>query len=356
MAGCSSEVVPTNTPSPGDSAPTETPTPTDTPTPTVTPSATPTPLGPPTPLADINAITATGDFGKQPTVSAPYPFSVDKTDARALIVGTGPDVVADSIIELHYIGIDAATGVTFDSSFDRGTMLLTGQDGTFYSNASGQPSPMITGFSKSLMGQKSGSRVLMVITSADGYDPDGNSGAGINPGDTLIFVVDILASSVDAPTGTHLADGNQWVSVTDNGGKPTAQVIAGMAAPSDLQTTVLTQGTGRPVSADDAVYVNFLIQDYATGKTIENSYTGEGVATSDASSSGVSPQIDLLSNLIPGWRQALLGKPIGSRVLIIVPGNLAYPQGNATPTIAPNATLVCVVDVLFSFIPPQQTS
>jgi peptidylprolyl isomerase len=44
---------------------------------------------------------------------------------------------------------------------------------------------------KGLEGQTVGSRVLLVISPADGY-PDGNATPSIKPGETLVMVVDLL--------------------------------------------------------------------------------------------------------------------------------------------------------------------
>jgi len=316
LAGC--------TPS-GDETPTETPTddPTET-TPTLNPTT--------TTLTSVDEILVSGDFGTQTSVTAPYPFEVEETICDARIPGTGATVGEHSVVELQYTGINATTGQTFDSSFFNQAPLL-GQNGYF-----------VEGFNNCLTDSKAGSRVLMAISGPDGYDEGGgNPDAGINVGDTLLFVVDIVAVEYEGPEGQHLADGNQWVTVTDEDGVPTATIKTGVPAPTTLQVTVLTQGTGRTVEASDAVYVNFLQMDYATGKTIENSFTDGG-----------GPQADMLANLIPGWRNALVNQPMGSRLLIIVPGDLAYPQGNESPAVAPNATLVFVVDILFSFVPQSQ--
>lgn len=323
--GCSgNQNLDTTTSSPSASQPA---TPEDT-TPTATASV------PKQTLAGFDSIAVTGDYNTQPSVTAPYPFKVDKTICQTTIQGNGVDVSADAVVELQYTGIDASSGTTFDSSFFNGQTLL-GQNGYF-----------VPGFNQCLTGQKVGSRVVMMITGKDGYDSaGGNSQVGIAVGDTLLFVVDVIAAQYSGPTGQHMADGNTWVSVTDKNGVPTAKINPGVAAPTDLQSTVLVQGTGRAIDANDAVYVNFLEMDFATGKVIDSSYNSAGGA-----------QVDLLANLIPGWRNAMVGQPMGSRLLIIVPGNLAYPQGNATPSIKPNATLVFVVDVLFSFIPQQQSS
>jgi len=315
----------------GCTAPTDTTTPTDTPTDTDTTTA-PT-IGDMQTITDFSAITVSGDFATQPTVTAPYAFNVDKTICETLIEGTGVDVKEKSVVELQYTGINATTGQTFDSSFFNMQPLI-GQNGYF-----------VPGFNKCLTGAKAGSRVVMVVSGPDGYDDQGgNSDAGINVGDTLLFVVDVVAVQYETAEGQHLADGNQWASVTVNKDNiPSLTINKGVPAPTDLQVTVLTQGTGRQVDAGDAVYLDFLWVDYATGKEIDNSYT-----------SGGGPQANMLADLIPGWRTALVGQPMGSRLLIIVPGDQAYPQGNATPSVSPGATLVFVVDILFSWVPQSQ--
>jgi len=307
-------------------------TPTDTPETTDTTTTSPT-LGEMQTLDNLDGITVTGDPTAEPTVDAAYPFNVEKTICKTIIEGTGAEVGDESILDTQYLGINASTGESFDSSWSRGQSMVGQMGGSW-----------IAGWDICLKGQKSGSRVLMAITGADGYDSMINAGqdpgAGISLGDTLMFVVDILAVEYTAPEGQHLADGNQWATVTDNNGVPTIAINPGATAPADLQVQVLTQGVGRPVAASDIFIGDFVMVDFATGKEIDNSFTD-----------GSQPPYNLVTNLLPGLRTALEGQPLGSRLLIVVPGDLAYPQGNATPSIAPNATLVMVVDLLFSCDP-----
>ena len=51
---------------------------------------------------------------------------------------------------------------------------------------------VIKGWDQGLVGQKVGSRVMLVIPPDDGYGTSGNTSAGIKGSDTLVFVVDIL--------------------------------------------------------------------------------------------------------------------------------------------------------------------
>ena len=62
------------------------------------------------------------------------------------------------------------------------------------------------GFGKGLTGQKQGSRVLIGITGPDGYDASGgNQQIDVQVGDTLLFVVDIVAVPLDGPKGEKVA-------------------------------------------------------------------------------------------------------------------------------------------------------
>ena len=53
---------------------------------------------------------------------------------------------------------------------------------------------VVAGFQKAIAGQKVGSTVAVAMTSADGY-ADGQPGAGIQPGDSLVFAIKILDAS-----------------------------------------------------------------------------------------------------------------------------------------------------------------
>ena len=91
---------------------------------------------------------------------------------------------AGDTVTVHYTGVVWATGKTFDSSWTRGTPASFATTG------------VIPGFGKALVGQKVGSQVIAVIPPADGYGakvPPNQT--DITPTSTLVFVVDILATS-----------------------------------------------------------------------------------------------------------------------------------------------------------------
>ena len=52
-----------------------------------------------------------------------------------------------------------------------------------------------------------------------------------------------------------------------------------------------------------------------------------------------------VSSLIPGLQNGIIGKRVGSRVLLVIPPALAYGE-SGTDNVVPNETLVIVFDIL----------
>ena len=82
---------------------------------------------------------------------------------------------------MHYVGVAHSTGEEFDASYNRGEPLQ-------FRLGIGQ---VISGWDTGVQGMKVGGRRQLVIPPHLGY---GDRGAGgvIKPGETLIFVVDLL--------------------------------------------------------------------------------------------------------------------------------------------------------------------
>ena len=58
------------------------------------------------------------------------------------------------------------------------------------------------------------------------------------------------------------------------------------------------------------------------------------------------PATFALNEVIPGWSQGLVGMKTGGRRTLVIPGNLAYGASPPDSSIAPNETLVFVVDLV----------
>jgi len=108
----------------------------------------------------------------------PPPTDLEITD---LIVGEGPEAVAGQNVSVHYVGVAHSTGEEFDASYNRGSAFQFPLGG----------GRVIAGWDQGVQGMKVGGRRQLVIPPHLGYGDRGAGGA-IKPGETLIFVVDLL--------------------------------------------------------------------------------------------------------------------------------------------------------------------
>ena len=299
-----------------------------TPAPTPSESATPTPSPSPTiPATDtLDGIKVTGERLQAPKVEFDEPLRIDQTRFEVLEPGSGPKVAEDGWVTVHYYGVNARTGDVFDQSFERGaptTFQLTG---------------VIPGFQKGLTGQQAGSRVLIAVPGEDGYDSSYQIAPEYAPEgyelfDTLLFVVDIIDVSLTEPSGAAVTPPAGLPTVSAGTGKPTV-TIPSTAAPSAMVAQTLIEGTGRKVEADDIITARYVGYSWKTGELIDDGFD--------------TPTSLALAKLIPGWVKGLEGKPVGSRVLLVLPPADGFPEGANNPPLEKGDTIVYVVDLLFS--------
>jgi FKBP-type peptidyl-prolyl cis-trans isomerase len=122
--------------------------------------------------------------GQAATVTIPHAGPPARLEARPLIQGTGAVVRPGELVAMQYTGVFWRNGQVFDSSFKTGQVFTT-------VIGKGQ---VIRGWDDGLVGQKVGSRMLLVVPPDWGYGPKGLKQAGIQGNDTLVFVVDILGA------------------------------------------------------------------------------------------------------------------------------------------------------------------
>jgi peptidylprolyl isomerase len=90
-------------------------------------------------------------------------------------------IEAGDTISAHYVGVAHSTGEEFDASWNRGAPLD-------FRLGVGQ---VIQGWDQGIVGMKVGGRRKLTIPAHLGYGDRGAGGA-IKPGETLIFVVDLV--------------------------------------------------------------------------------------------------------------------------------------------------------------------
>ncbi|MFE5188246.1 FKBP-type peptidyl-prolyl cis-trans isomerase [Streptomyces sp. NPDC056628] len=173
----------------------------------------------------------------------------------------------------------------------------------------------------------------MVTLAACGDDKDSGGGASDS--------VSPSAPEQSAAPSPKIVDGPlpAITAGTKFGQKP--KVAKGEGEPSkDLAVRTVIAGNGKTVAENDYLQANYLGQIWATGKVFDNSYDRKA------------PLLIQLSQgrIIDGWRYALAGKKVGSRVEMAVPPTWGYgKEGNEQAGIKGTDTLVFVVDIENSF-------
>lgn len=103
--------------------------------------------------------------------------------------------------------------------------------------------------------------------------------------------------------------------------------------PSGLQYEVLKEGDGAMPTADDQVMVHY------TGKLIDGTVFDSSVERGEPATFGV-------TQVIPGWVEALQMMKAGSQWRLFIPSALAYGPRGAGGLIGPNQTLIFDVELI----------
>ena len=129
-----------------------------------------------------------------PVATSPPPPDIPKPDVdtpdvlpedlviSTLVEGEGPEAAAGDTVEVYYVGVRSEDGTEFDTNYESGrTFPVTLGLGT-----------VIQGWEQGLLGVQEGGRYQLDIPADLAYG-DRGSGALIQPGDALTFVVDIVS-------------------------------------------------------------------------------------------------------------------------------------------------------------------
>lgn len=127
------------------------------------------------------SVAVAGAIDQPPTVA----IQADAAPATSLITtdlvtGSGDPVVAGAQITVQYCGVGLETGAVFDSSWSRGEPITFPLAG------------VIAGWQEGIPGMQPGGRRLLIIPADLAYGQNPPTPA-ILPGETLVFVVDLLA-------------------------------------------------------------------------------------------------------------------------------------------------------------------
>ncbi|MGB9375770.1 MAG: FKBP-type peptidyl-prolyl cis-trans isomerase [Jiangellales bacterium] len=263
-----------------------------------------------------SGVVVSTDTETAPQITVPETEPPTELLVETVVEGDGDEVMAGDLLLADYAGVLWDTGAEFDSSWSRGEPAAFGIG----------VGAVIPGWDSGLVGQRVGSRVLLVIPPEQGY---GDEGSGEIPGGaTLVFVVDIRGtfSAADASEGTPVSDLPAGLPIVtgDPGTQPTIDVSSA-TAPDTSSSTVVIEGTGEPIDATEAIAAHAVQASLDSGDVLFTTWENAPVGLS--------------AEALPGLAEALDGAAAGTRVITLI--SSADNEGDEP--------LVLVIDVLGSY-------
>ncbi len=262
-----------------------------------------------------------------PAITLPEtPFAVSDTDLDVLTEGEGEDITVEQDVTIRYMAVNGTSGDEVLSTFptDESVVMELGNEG------------LPEGLREALVGQKPGAELLVAVPPAEGF-PNGYEALGIAPEDTVVFYIEAVSAEVPLTQAegeeVEPAEGLPTVEF-DPEAAATITIPEGEDPPEELVVQPLIEGEGPEVEA---------------GQTITAHYTGvlwrNGEVFDSSLPRGEPSEFPIgVGSVIEGWDEGLVGQPVGSRVLLVTPPEVAYPEGQGE--IQPDDTLVFVVDIL----------
>ena len=119
----------------------------------------------------------------KPTVVVPDAPATEM-QVTDIVEGSGAEVEVGSIVLVHYVGVAQSTGEQFDASWDRGNEAVAP-----FQIGVGQ---VVPGWDEGLLGMKVGGQRELIIPPDLAYGEAGAGDGAIAPGETLVFVVDLV--------------------------------------------------------------------------------------------------------------------------------------------------------------------
>jgi peptidylprolyl isomerase len=153
---------------------------------------------------------------------------------------------------------------------------------------------------------------------------DDEQEAAAPPAETEEPTPEAPAGPVDV--GAISTDLKQKPEVAKPGGDP----------PAELQSNDIVKGKGKAAEPGDNVSVQYAGYSWSTGEQFDSSWDRGSEPFTFPLGGG---------QVIPGWDQGVAGMKVGGRRLLVIPPDLAYGAQSPSPDIAPNETLIFVVDL-----------
>jgi peptidylprolyl isomerase len=274
-----------------------------------------------------SSVTVEGEFGVAPTLTIDGGLSVTNTERSVVIAGTGEAVADGDSVKINYTLYNGTTGEEIEKSeYTEGSEVSYPIDTARTS---------FKGLSKALACTTVGTRIVAVIPNAEGFG-DQAAQVGLSVDDAVVFVIDvtgIASEPLAEATGEPVAPAEGFPDVAFTDGNPTVTIPEG-PVPTEYAISTLIQGAGDVVAEGATVVVNYEGVNWNTGEVFDSSFDRGSPATFST------------AEVIAGFRDAIVGQKIGSRVVVIIPSELGYGDAGSGELIKGGDTILFVVDIL----------
>lgn len=275
----------------------------------------------------LDAVTISGDVGTAPEVTWKSRMSASTLKTETITEGDGVKVTdGQSVLAQLWVGNGYSEDQSY-SSYDQGSaqLITAGPDS-------------IPAVAAALSDATVGSRVAVTGSAADVFGSDtGNPSLGIGNQDSVLVILDLVSSVLEAPDGAEQPAPEWMPALTRTDDTITGFDFTGIPAPTGkFRKATLFEGEGERISKGMTVVVRYLGQVYGGAAPFDENY----------SKAPSTFQIGV-GQVIPGWDKNVVGSNIGSRIVIEVPPKLGYgAAGNSDAGIAGTDTLYFAIDIL----------
>lgn len=272
-----------------------------------------------------SAVKVGGTLGSAPTVSFPTPLNPAATQKSVVVAGKGKQAKPGSQLQIAYSMYDAKTGAkAVAEGYGAGKAFSVTVDAT----------QLLTGLANALDCAQAGSRIAAVLPAADAFGATGLTAKHIGKNDPIVLVVDVVGITPTAADGAAVALPSGFPKVTLAASGQPAVAVPATTAPTTLKIAERKHGSGELVASGDTVTVQYQGVIWRTAAVFDQSW-------------GKAPVSFPTTQVVPGFRDALVGHRVGSQVVAIIPPKDGYgTSGNAAAGIKGTDTMVFVIDIL----------
>lgn len=251
-------------------------------------------------------VEVTGTADETPKLSYARPFVFGESRSEILWEGSGDTIRDDEWVLLKFFAEDPATGDVIRNDYLESPLALR-------MNAKTLGAELYT----LLVNKPAGTRAMQITQEGD---------------QTNIVVVDMLPA---VATGEPRPQSDEYPAVQyDELGQPLVTIEKGVKRPKQLVVQQLRGGGIRQVENGAQVVLQYVGVKWKGAEVFDSTWTSkQGPVTVQLGS----------EQIITGLEQALVGAPVGSQLLVIVPPDLGFADSGHELA---KSTLVYVVDVL----------